>query len=130
MFGSIAGQTPVAPVPQDNLFCAFLSKADLDATTNSFDLMFEMVPAQWMLPAIIAPPVSTDIPAPVSPALIYHIRGADAPTVVNLLGVKSTDYVAEGSWYVLALVAGSSGQVHGDLYDPDIDKSGQTPPNG
>ncbi|MCO4090639.1 MAG: hypothetical protein HEQ34_01625 [Sphingorhabdus sp.] len=102
----------------------------MDPGSDSFDLTFEMVPVQWMIPAIVAPTISINSPAPNSPALIYHIRGADASMVVTMLGVKNTDYVAEGSWYLLKLGRGKTGKVYGDLYDPDIDMSGKAPPNG
>jgi hypothetical protein len=130
LFSNVGEQGPTLPLSPSNQYYGFLSKADLDATSNTYDILFEVVPKEWMDAAILAPPIDVRAPAPPSPASLFHIRNADPTEVVTLLGVKSTDYVAEGSWYLLTLTAGSTGKVTGDLYDPDIDMSGATPPKG
>ena len=63
------------------------------------------------------------------PALLYHIQAADETDLLQALGLTSTDFLAEGSWYQLTLAPGDKGAVTGDLYDPDIDTvPGLTPP--
>ena len=75
--------------------------------------------------------VSISARTPTVPALLYHIRAADENALLKALGLTSTDYLAEGSWYQLKLSRGSTGPVTGDLYDPDIDTvPGNVPPSG
>jgi len=65
------------------------------------------------------------------PALLYHVRGADESALLKALGLTSTEYLAEGSWYQLSLSSGSRGPITGELYDPDIDMvPGNVPPPG
>jgi hypothetical protein len=113
------GSSFEGPLSPSNTYYAFLSKVDLDATTNLYDVMFEVVAAEWMRNALLSSTVSFEAPPPCSPALIYHIAQIDATTLVSTLDVKSIDFVAEGSWYLLTLLSATDGI--GDLYDPDID---------
>jgi hypothetical protein len=130
LFSSVGKQGTTEPLSASNQYYAFLSKADLDASKNTYDILFEVVPKEWADAAIFASPIDVRAPAPAAPASLFHIRGADPNDVVTMLGVKSTDYVAEGSWYLLTLTQGATGALTGDLYDPDIDTSGATPPQG
>ena len=107
--------------PPDGRFYGFLSKADFDLDTQKWDVLFEVVNAGWMENAVTGRPVSIPTTPPAVPALLYHIQAADESALLKALGLTSTDYLAEGSWYALTLTAGGKGTVTGDLYDPDID---------
>lgn len=125
IFGSVGGQgTPYnnQPLSPSNQYYAFLSSADQDETTLLYDILFEVVPVEWMDLAIMAPPVDIDAPPPTSPASLYFINAVDEAAILSALGLKSADYLAEGSWYLLTLVQGTD-KVTGMLYDPDIDKT-------
>jgi hypothetical protein len=129
LFSNAGGQGTTNPISPSNQYYGFLSKADLNPTSNTYDILFEVIPKEWADAAILASPIDVRAPAPPSPASLYHIRDADPTAVVTVLGVKNTDYVAEGSWYLLTLTPGALQKaVTGDLYDPDIDMSGATPP--
>jgi hypothetical protein len=94
-------------------------------------VLFEVVNAGWMDNVIFGRSVSISARTPTVPALLYHIRGADETAMLRALGLTSTDYLAEGSWYQLSLSPGSKGAITGDLYDPDIDTvPGNVPPSG
>ena len=115
--------------PADGRFYGFLSKADLDEDTQKWDVLFEVVNAGWMENAVFSGSVSISYSLPTLPALLYHIQAADETALLKALGLTSTDYLAEGSWYQLTLTSGGKGAVTGDLYDPDIDTvSPFTPP--
>jgi hypothetical protein len=109
-----------SPISPSNQYYAFLSKADLDETTQLYDVFFELISKEWMDNAVLSAAVDIIAPAPSSPALAYHIPAVEETSIVQALGLKSIDFLAEGSWYLLKLKSGSSG-VYGDLYDPAID---------
>ena len=116
--------------PEDGSFYGFLSKADLNARTGRWDVLFEVVNAGWMENVSFSRTVSISARTPTVPALLYHIREADETTLLKALGLTSTDYLAEGSWYQLKLSPGEQGAVTGELYDPDIDTvPGNVPPS-
>lgn len=115
--------------PADGRFYGFLSKADFDDATKTWDVLFEVVNADWADNALFTGTVSISSRLPTVPALLYHIQAADETSLLKTLGLTSTDYLAEGSWYQLVLTPGAKGLVTGDLYDPDIDTvPGLTPP--
>ncbi len=123
-FTNVSGQGAIFddPMSEGGQYYAFLSKVDLDAVANTYDLLFEVVPKLWLENAIATTTVDLPMEAPTSPASLFHIVAADPTTVLNVLGVKSPDLVAEGSWYLLTLTQDpAQGQLPGDLYDPDID---------
>jgi hypothetical protein len=129
LFENIQKQGFNSPLSPSGRYAAFLSKADLDEAKNTYDLFFELVPLEWAAAALFGGDVDVRAPAPPGPATVYHVRDADRDTVVKLLGVTSTDWVAEGSWYVITLTKSDTGVV-GDLYDPDIDMTVTEPPRG
>lgn len=107
------------PLSPSNWYYAFLSKVDLDDTSQTYDLMFEVVAYEWMQNAIASSPVDIVAPFPVSPALIYHVVGLTEAEVVKTLNVSDIKWVAEASWYLLQLMPGTNSNT--DLYDPNID---------
>jgi hypothetical protein len=117
--------------PADGSFYGFLSKADFNESTKTWDVLFEVVNSGWMENAVFSGTVSISSRLPTVPALLYHIQAVDETSLLKALGLTSTDYLAEGSWYQLTLTPGQKGPVTGDLYDPDIDTvPGLTPPEG
>jgi len=103
-------------------YYAFLSKVDLiDLDAKTYDVFFELVRADWMQNAVLSGSASASAPAPTSPAVLYHVPSVAEGDILKALGLKSTDDLAEGSWYLIALTKGK-GAITGDLYDPDIDK--------
>jgi hypothetical protein len=115
--------------PPDGSFYGFLSKADFDEDTKKWDVLFEVVNSGWMENAVFGRSVSISSRLPTVPALLYHIQAADETDLLKALGLTSTNFLAEGSWYQLTLTPGDKGAVTGDLYDPDIDTvPGFTPP--
>jgi hypothetical protein len=115
--------------PADGRFYGFLSKADFDEDMQKWVVLFEVVNAGWMENAVFSGSVSISSRLPRVPALLYHIQAADETSLLKALGLTSTDYLAEGSWYQLTLTPGAKGAVTGELYDPDIDTvPGLTPP--
>ncbi|MDQ3934527.1 MAG: hypothetical protein M3340_07835 [Actinomycetota bacterium] len=106
--------------PSDGQFYGFLSKADFDDDTQTWDVLFEVVNTKWWDNAVFNRPVSIPARLPPVPALLYHIQAAKESDLLQALKLTSTDYLAEGSWYRLTLTPGK-GTVMGDLYDPDID---------
>lgn len=128
LFGRAGGQGrqfDVALAP-DGKYYGFLSKADFDEETKLWDVFFELVNKRFMDNAIFNPTTSVPAPAPAMPALAYHVVGASESALLAALSLKSTDDLAEGSWYELALAPGS-GTIAGELYDPDIDTTGVRP---
>ncbi|MEA2184705.1 MAG: hypothetical protein QOF69_3890 [Solirubrobacteraceae bacterium] len=117
--------------PADGSFYGFLSKADFDADTQKWDVLFEVVNSGWMENVIFGRSISISARTPTVPALLYHVQAVDEATLLKALGLTSTDYLAEGSWYQMKLSPGGKGAVTGDLYDPDIDTvPGNVPPEG
>lgn len=118
------------PLSPSNFYYACLSKVDLDESTGTTDLFFELVLKEWMEAAILSSSVTTMAPPPTSPALCFHIPycgvdnqgGYSQATILSLLGLKTADNLAEGSWYLLELNSTpGTGAVIGVLYDPDLD---------
>ncbi len=118
------------PLSPSNFYYAFLSKVDLDESTNTSDVFFEMISKEWMDVAILSGSVNTVSPAPTTPAVAFHIPycgvdnkgGYSQDAIMACLGLKTADNLAEGSWYLLELSSTpGKGAVIGSLYDPDID---------
>lgn len=117
--GDAFEQSSLSPNGQ---YYAFLSKVDLDATTETYDVFFELVRADWMENAVLSGSTSVSAPAPSSPAVLYHVPSVAEKDILSALGLKSADDLAEGSWYLITLTKGT-GTITGNLYDPDIDKA-------
>lgn len=107
------------PISPTNRYYAFLSKADLDESTNKYDVLFEVAPAEWFENAILSGQ-SIRLLAPPGPSSLYHIRDADPAALLKALGLSTADDLAEGSWYLITMEKGT-GAITGDFYNPDID---------
>lgn len=121
LFQNVGGQGSQfnGPISKSGRYYAFLSKADLDETTGTFDVFFELLPFEWAENAILSG-LDVDLPPPLSPEIVYHVPSADPSALLSMLGLKTADNLAEGSWYLLQLAPGTGG-ISGDLYDPNID---------
>jgi hypothetical protein len=114
------------PPGQSDDYYAFLSKVDIDARTQLWDLLLEVVNKQWLDNAL-SQPLDVSAPMPHMPALLFHAPKLTQDLLLKTLGVVDIDNVAEGSWYLVTLTK-SSGDLEdpsrftGDLFDPDIDK--------
>jgi hypothetical protein len=126
LFGNVGGQGNQfdGPISPSNTYLGFLSKADLDDVANVYDVLFELVPIEWAVNVLVVSSSDAEYPAPPSPATLYHMTNVDPTALLDMLGLKSADDLAEGSWYFLQLEQGSTGKLTGDLYDPDIDMQG------
>lgn len=118
------------PLSPSNFYYAYLSKVDLDESTNTSDVFFEMISKEWMDVAILSGSVNPVTTPPTTPAVAFHIPfcgvdnngGYSQDLIMSCLGLKSADNLAEGSWYLLQLNNNpGTGAVIGLLYDPDID---------
>lgn len=118
------------PLSPGNFYYAFLSKVDLDESTSTSDVFFELVLKEWMDAAILSGSVDTMAPPPTSPALCFHIPycgvdnkgGYNQSVILSLLGLKTANNLAEGSWYLIKLSnTPGPNAVIGVLYDPDLD---------
>jgi hypothetical protein len=128
LFGNVSAQGKQFdknPFSQSNQYYAFLAKVEEDESTTpkTYDVLFEVVPQEWMENVILSAATSIKLLAPLAPGSLYHVRDVDETTILNALGLKTTDDLAEGSWYLLTLTKKSESDVGvtGDLYDPDID---------
>lgn len=116
-----------AQLSPSDIYVAFLSKADLstsDSQTPGYDVLFELVPIEWVVNVLVVSSSDTKYPIPQSPATLYHMQEIEPNALLQALGLKSDDDLAEGSWYYLKLVKGSTPPLVGDLYDPDLDMKG------
>jgi hypothetical protein len=115
------------PISDSGQYYGYLSKADFDDKTGLWDVFFELAPLEWMDNVIFSPSVSIKSAPPPSPATCFHIRGVAETAILNALRLRTTDDLAEGSWYQMSLSKASRElfdnpeAVVGDLYDPDID---------
>jgi hypothetical protein len=108
------------PLSPTGRYYGFLSTVEFDETTKTYDVLFELMQKEWADNAIISQKTEIDAPAPVTRALLFHIRDVAREPLLKVLGLSTTDDLAEGSWYLLNLKKGKD-TVSGDLYDPDID---------
>lgn len=108
------------PLSATGRYLGFLSQVNFDETTKSYDVLFEVMSKEWAENAVLNEKPEIRAPAPVTPALLFHIRGIGREPLLKALGLSTTDDLAEGSWYWLQLEKGK-GTVSGDLYDPDLD---------
>jgi hypothetical protein len=115
------GQAFNQPLSPSGNYVAFLSKADQDWETGLWDILFEVVPQEWAMNALVTGSEEVRIIAPQGPASLYHIPTVTESALLQMLGLKSTDDLAEGSWYMLQLQKQNEGTINGMLYDPDID---------
>ncbi|HEX3685589.1 MAG TPA: hypothetical protein VHU83_23850 [Bryobacteraceae bacterium] len=115
--GSKFDKDPLSPTGR---YYGFLSEVEFDETTKTYDVLFELMQKEWADNALIAQKVEINAPAPFTPALLFHIRGVAEGPLLKVLGLSTTDDLAEGSWYLVNLKEGKD-TVSGDLYDPDLD---------
>ena len=120
------GDTFNKPLSDSNQYYGFLSKADQDWETGLWDVLFEVLPAEWAANALARSGDDVNIIAPIGPASLYHLPAVDQNALLQILGLKTTDDLAEGSWYLLQLEKQDKGTVNGMLYDPDIDMEPNT----
>lgn len=116
------------PLADDGVYYGFLSKVDLDDATTTYDVLFEVVNKAWMDNAVFSRQLSVPRTLPKAPALLYHLPAVPAAELLQVLGLKTTDDLAEGSWYQITLsksqrqnLTAGDGALVGDLFDPDID---------
>lgn len=124
VFSRTGKQGDLIPVPLSptNQYYAFLSKLDLDVSTNLYDIFFEVLSKEWTDNAILSASVDFIAPSSFLPALAYHIPTVAESDLVALLGLETIDDAAEGSYYLLTLSPDiNKSDVVGSLYDPDID---------
>lgn len=114
------------PISDKELYYAFLSKADQDWKTGLWDVMFEIIPYEWAVNAFGIGSEDVHIIAPVGPASLYHLPAVAQTDLLNALGLKNTDDLAEGSWFLLNIRKQESGPVNGMMYDPDLDMEPET----
>jgi hypothetical protein len=125
LFDNVGGQGAQfdKPLSPTNQYYGFLSNVDLadGVDPNIYDLLFEVVPKEWVDNAVLSSPVSIDYRAPECPTSLYHVPAAGTRALLGRLGLASVEELAEGSWYLLTLVASTeSDDVEGNLYDPFI----------
>ena len=109
------------PISPSGWYYAFLSSVEQDWESQKYVVLFEVVPQEWVDNAIMNGDALISALAPVSPASCYFLNQVDGTTLMNMLGLKSEDDLAEGSWYLIQLEKATSGPLLGDLYNPDID---------
>ena len=111
-----------ALLSKSNQYYAFLSKVDLiNEKTKKYDVFFELINREWADNALFSSTASINKLPTKIPAVAYHLPEVDETELLKILNLKSTDYLAEGSWYLIQLEKGATGPLVGDLYDPDID---------
>lgn len=120
------------PHPEDGNYYAFLSQVNLVAT-GTYDVLFELVNKKWMDNAIFAPPISIEAPAPVAPAVLYHIPSVSTQTIVATLGLASEEDLVEGSWFLVNVTESQNPDTLGEstapapagyIFDPDAGPNG------
>lgn len=113
---------------QSDEYYGFLSKVDLDTSEAQpvWDILLEVVNKQW-LDNVLSQPLDVAAPLPPLPALLFHAPRLSQDVLLETLGVKDVNSVAEGSWYLVTLTKSSGltedpSRFTGDLFDPDIDQ--------
>lgn len=118
------GKSPSSNDPKSpsDAYFAYLDKADWDATSNNWFLMFDMVPAEAALLGLKGDD-NGDMAPPPLPTILFHAHGVTKDAVYAALQLSGSDEPAEGSWYALYLQQGGDPQTDlvGDLYHPDLD---------
>jgi len=117
----MGGVTKAEPKSGIDAYLACLSKVDLDQTSSTWFLFFDMVPAEAVLLGLMGKS-GESMPPPETPVIYFHATDALQSVTMDALGLKSLDDLAEGSWYVLWLQQGGDRKdaVVGDLYHPDL----------
>ena len=108
-------------ISPSNQYYAYLSKVDQDYSTKLYDIYFELFTKEWGDNVLMNGGVDVKITSPVPPISAFHMRDKIESEIMLMLGLKSVDNLAEGSWYLIHLEKGSSGTLTGDFYNPDID---------
>lgn len=123
LFNNISeqGSTFNVPISPDGWYYAFLSSVDQDWNTKKYVVLFEVIPKNWADNVIINGTAEIRSTAPISPASCYFLNQVDGSTLLKMLGLTSEDDLAEGSWYLIQLEKSATGELLGDLYNPDID---------
>jgi hypothetical protein len=123
LFGNVGkqGDNFVHPISKTGDYYGFLSKADFNEDTQRWAVMFEMQPVEWLLNVFQFGSVVVNIPVPVGPASIYSPMEVETIPLLQVLGIKNTDQLAEGSWYRMHLEKTDQGAVNGRFYNPEID---------
>jgi hypothetical protein len=123
LFNNLAAQGKAfnGPLSPSNWYYAYLATAEQDWQTHNYVVVFEVIPAEWVNNTIMAGDATIQTLAPISPVSLYFLNQVDETTLLNALGLKSEDQLAEGSWYLLQLIKDDKGQLVGDLCDPDAD---------
>jgi hypothetical protein len=114
--------SPDNPKSPTDTYLAYLDKADWDVGESLWYLMFDMIPAEAALLALLSN-TGDDTPPPVLPTIIFHAHGVTQKAVSDALQLSQGVEPAEGSWYALYLEKDGDTQtmVVGDLYHPNID---------
>lgn len=133
LFSNLSDQGNVfnGPISPSNRYYAFLSKVDLDETTQLYDVFFELMPKEWADNAFFAGEVNIKAQAPTPPATCYHFPRVPGNEIAARLGLKSPDDMAEGSWYEILIEKKTSEEdnVVGFFYDPSLDFEASAPPS-
>ena len=112
------------PLAKDGRYYAYLSKVDpvpgkSGSGPQSWDVMFELV-NRSLFDLALFERSATSRRAPQVPILVFEVDGADEKTLLDTLGIKKPDDVAEGSWFELTLAKGSkAGAIEGTLFPSD-----------
>jgi len=128
-FSNVSRQGTIfdSPIADNGRYYAFLSKADYDESTDTWSVMFEVQPAKWVINVFEAGSVQINYMAPVGPASIFHLTSVLTNPLLEKLGLSSTDDLAEGTWYAIAIEKQDSGPLNGIFYNPDIDTNPNNP---
>jgi hypothetical protein len=107
-----------------NLYYGFLSKVDPTPypkpTSGNLDVLFEVVPKEWLDLRLQKKTIFVNVAPPLSPASLFHLYEVNEQELVTTLKLKSPDFLIEGEWYILEITDKKSNIV-GDFYDPDLD---------
>tara|TARA_R110002167_G_scaffold281830_1_gene487111 strand:+ start:2794 stop:3228 length:435 start_codon:yes stop_codon:yes gene_type:complete len=108
-------------ISSSNQYFAYLSKVEQNYKTKLYDIYFELFTKEWGDNTLMSGSIDVQMSSPVPPVSAFHMRNKKASDLLAILGLKSQDNLAEGSWYLIELIRGSTGTLDGDFYNPDID---------
>lgn len=117
-------------ISPSNRYYAFLSKADLvDERTNTYDILFELMPKEWAENAFFAGKIDIQATAPTPPATCYHVPFVSWAEIAQMLHLKDPNELIEGSWYEVQLAKSTSEEdtVVGYLYDYTLETDPNAP---
>ncbi|MGN6566472.1 MAG: hypothetical protein ACTHJ0_00895 [Flavipsychrobacter sp.] len=110
-----------------NEYYAFLSMCIFDDSTEKWSVLFELLPTEWVKNVYEIGSMAVKDLAPTGPASWYYIESATASALEVMMGVDSVEELAEGSWYILTIQEGKTGELFGDFYSPEIAKDPENP---